>query len=1364
MVVKAMKKQRRAERQASGEVDETTLDEESDGDRTTRAGGGGGAPAEHAEHAEPPMRPPEAASDVGTGPADRRGGAGEPAAPCEGGARGRGDGGGAPAEQCDHEATTVRWLARAECLAAAEAEQRAAIEGQERTSRRLAQQLEAQRVHMRDTGQEGDAMTSGALQRALMTHSQARVRADALVAVVTDGATLSLPKEVWRRVYCMPGATAETPGHFVALRRIDKDDDEVYRADAPQQCWAAALWLMTAPPGSVAGRREGRGKMPAAFPGAMLGLGRELTQRPEGTLWEWNMSAHGMRYLSPAQVAGRGGGGCKCCKQAGGKINGCGTMGGHTCLNVGAGRTCKRADDATAAAARTAAAAAAMDGATTHDAAAHAAATDGGGPAAPLLTGGAVLAPLEGIPTMLTAQDTELDTAAGADTTDLRPAPRYRLSGDVSQGVVVAAAKRFLATIQAKGCFGTRRVDDFHAGFLDALAALTEARKTANGPAVSADAPGELRQAARDEAAAAQVAETTGRPVDVVRAELQQRRERLQRRHRVERHDRCGDVGRAASALESTRLDGAAAVKVTEEQVTRCGRPNLAAVPPLADADERAIQEVHGTPWVAPDKKAVSELAKEIGEVAKHCKRGTAAGHFGPVPDLLHRAIRAEPQMAWVLAAVFMAWQRIGLPATMAAAVAAVVESKGKPRVLSPPEALVRLFDKVMIASHKTEWQGCEALRLSHAHSRHGAPAAGVTAQTLVAGGWSMYKFDLRKGYNARGVRRLMRDSRRLGLTPGESRYFAAVLERRALLVRGEDGLQRVELADGRGGPQGLPFLPWVFSAGTCAFVEAALAKFGPEADKVVAIVYIDDVILLVPPSGNVVDTQAMLDEFEAQVFAAGEEFSEAVLVRPEAGSPAVTELKAGTTMAECQTADVLGVPVGPGREATKGLKRIAKAHRRMKVARELGVAADVRYSLVKSSTSRIAVYDAMLGMDKEVLSALDSAAEADVLEATGLMEAQKALLQARLRDRGLGVSALAECQAALVVRQGLGILLESKCQQLMVPVALASTAPFWTAFRLALADCQFDVTVVNGALVHDGRPLTTVPLAAELPASTAAREALTAAIGDGCVDVVARGYGEPGVTVDALGAGPRLRLTDAEFRALVRLHTRALEAESMAAGGLGKACPACTKPLFAGHGRWCQERIKSARSRAHDAIRTQVYEFVRSMPGVTAVEEKGVGETADGSAAIGDIVLVVDGVRWVIEVKTWDGSTVAWRGRAGAAPPTAADAQHKLSNKAVGQYPAGTRVLPLVMSVDGVVVGQSAQLLRELQERRDRDGGVGAAADGMPSLRAQLGATLARVEAAVYAEWCVTLRARSGVRAAVAAAHEQVADAEGAN
>ncbi len=201
---------------------------------------------------------------------------------------------------------------------------------------------------------------------------------------------------------------------------------------------------------------------------------------------------------------------------------------------------------------------------------------------------------------------------------------------------------------------------------------------------------------------------------------------------------------------------------------------------------------------------------------------------------------------------------------------------------------------------------------------------------------------------------------------------------------------------------------------------------------------------------------------------------------------------------------------------------QLAKAHRRMEVARELGVAADVRYSLVRNSTSRIAVYDAMLGMDKEVLSGLDSAAEEDVLDATDLLEGQKALLQARLRDRGLGVSALAECQAAMVVRQGLGILLESKCQQLMVPVALASTAPFWTAFRLALADCQYDVKVVNGALVHDGRPLTTVPLAAELPASAAAREALTAAFGYGCVDVVARGYG---MTVDALGAGPRLCL-----------------------------------------------------------------------------------------------------------------------------------------------------------------------------------------------------------------------------------------------
>jgi len=731
----------------------------------------------------------------------------------------------------------VRLLARAACLTEAETGQRAAIEGQERTTRRLAQ-LAAHRGKMRDEG----GMTIGAVQQALMMHGNAHVRAAAQVTIVPAGEAPTLPAGVWRRVFFVPGETEEAPGHFVALRRIlTRAGRTEFRADAREKCWAEALWLMSATPASVDARASGRGKTPRAFPGAMQELGMALAQRPEGTLWDWYFSANEVRYCSPTTAEGRGKCTCACCKHDGGRINGCGTAGGHACRRKQAGSECRREVEATGAADRLAAGDMAAALAAPPGDAAHAVAPGGGadGPVVPALLGGVTPAPLERIPTLLTIADDDVVGDTGEGTTALRAAPRYRLSGAVNQGVVLAAARRFLDKLQATGCFGTRKVDEFHAGFLEALTALTEARKTANEPAASADAPGELRQAARDEADAAQVAEATGRPVAAVCEAARVRRERVQRRRRVERFDRRGDVGQGARALESKRLDGAEALRVVDDQVTRCGRASVAAVPPLAEDDEAEIQAVLDAPWVAPDKRAVSELAETIRDVARRCKRGTAAGHFGPVPDLLHRAIRAEPQMAWTLAAVFLVGQRVGLPVTMAAAVAAVVESKDKARVLSPPEAVVRLFDKAMIAAHKSDWRGCEALSLSHAHSRHGAPAAGVTAQTLVAGGWTMYKFDLRKGYNARGVRRMMRDARRLGLTPGESRYFAAVLERRALLVRGTDGLQRVELADGRGGPQGLPFLPWVFSAGTCAFVEAALVAIGTEATRVVAMVYI---------------------------------------------------------------------------------------------------------------------------------------------------------------------------------------------------------------------------------------------------------------------------------------------------------------------------------------------------------------------------------------------------------------------------------------------------------------------------------------------------------------------------------------------
>lgn len=241
-------------------------------------------------------------------------------------------------------------------------------------------------------------------------------------------------------------------------------------------------------------------------------------------------------------------------------------------------------------------------------------------------------------------------------------------------------------------------------------------------------------------------------------------------------------------------------------------------------------------------------------------------------------------------------------------------------------------------------------------------------------------------------------------------------------------------------------------------------------------------------------------------------------------------------------------------------------------------------------------------------------------------------------------------------------------------------------------------------------------------------------------------------LTSAALLCMPVALMREEHYRALVRMHTHALEEEIEEWGGVGSPCVICERAAYAGHHRVCTMRTPDATVRAHHNVRNALCAYLRAIPRWWAATEKEVGMMANGTYARGDIRVVdADGRVFFVEIKTYDPRCKTWRGK--SADRAAAD----LRKKGKSQYPPGTDLEVLTLGADGALGKAASAVIAQWQRARDEEGTRNGCEDG-PSLRAELAVALARAEAHTYAFWAREVRASEPYRHAAAAARAAAA------
>jgi len=842
------------------------------------------------------------------------------------------------------------------------------------------------------------------------------------------------------------------------------------------------------------------------------------------------------------------------------------------------------------------------------------------------------------------------------------------------------------------------------------------------------------------------------------------------RRHaaRVARLTRQGRIRQARAALTSEEVTADECAEAARSQFAEggTGRALPQPEPDAAYAAARAAVPAAGP--IGPDD--INELTECIRVAAAAAPTGAGGGRWGVLPDPLHAAVREFPLFAQTLAEMLATFQRIGVPTTLAASACFGKRQGPKVRVITPPESVTRLFERAINARN----HGCAGsphLRTALALRSCGPQAMGVAMQGLASEGWTVVQLDLRRCFDVATKRRLVKAAMELDMSPGEIKFIDTMLERRLVFL--PDGTAAT-LAPGRGGPQGSPLMPVLASAGTEKIARAADAAAEPyvaAADRfeglgaALAHTCIDNVPFALPPYVSKAEVAAVV-RAACDAAEAGDDIVGAVECNRMA---LVVTTARNTAVAVKHKPDlsILGVTLG-----APDPKRIDRAHEAL--AKLRGMDADVTYRICSHSLLAGLVYDSQLGQGGAALSAIDTAVADAVAAATGVVS--RDVLQAPLRDRGLGLGLAGPAAAARILVLGARLLTESAGtlgpvfwrHARMARDGHTHAAPFWRGFVAAL-DAQ--------AAPHGGDPPLlaiewadrVVRLAGAVvtfaPPGALAREALGVgrmAAQDGLrraaelrhIDADVRSRVERSLTSRIFLCTATGGLRGDDYKAAVRMHTHTPEPELY--GRIGDECPLCGHGLFAGHHRVCGGGHQAALTATHTAVRDVLCSFIRGTAGTFAQTEVSVTPILNGDGTLHHVRADVRVQGWdpggvIIEVKTYDPRCKTWR------KVTPDQAERMLSARGERQYAPGSKVRVLVLGADGTVGARTRALLMELIALREERGAL-VPRDHVPDLCCGLVEALARCESSSYRRWSAQVAVRVGIDRAAAASRAAVA------